>query len=206
MGKQPPGVPTGSQTALPPPNSLTCRPSIRVLEAIMDIALPAASLGHAVPQVGIHIGLHQPCGFSHAGSVQPGTLLCSHPSCCFTNRAMLINAFQNRAYPALRNFFKVTAFLLDSRRTPAPSFCPSKEILSTLSAFVLGSHHPVSWQKLAFPTGPLALPYLEMFLLPRSIGPLWESDITFDLYLIQNSWSWYLRCWHSSKVSFLVLP
>ena len=180
-------------------------PSTCILEAIMGIALPAASLGPAVPQVGIHVGLHQPCGFSRAGPVQPGTLLCSHPSCWFINSDAR-KCFQNWTYTTLSSFFKVTVFLLNSRRIPAPSFCPSKEIWSTLSAFVLGPHHPVSCQKLALPNGPLALPYLEIFLLPRSTGPLWESDITFDLYLIQNSWSQYLRCWHNSKVSFLVLP
>lgn len=186
LGRQRPRVPTGSQTALPLP---TLSPAAIHL-------CPGSHNGHcssccqpgpAVPQVGIHVGLHQPCGFSHAGPVQPGTLLCSHPSCCFINRVMPVSAFQNRAYTALSSFFKVTTFLLNSRRIPAPSFCPSKEIWSTLSAFVLGPHHPVSCQKLALPTGPLALPYLEMFLLRRSTGPLWESDITFDLYLIQNS-------------------
>lgn len=110
-GQAAPGGPYWVPDSPAPSNSLTCRPSIHVLEAIMGIALPAASLGSAVPQVGIYTGLHQPCGFSHAGLVQPGTLLCSHPSCCFTNRVTLINAFQNRACPALRNFFKVTAFL-----------------------------------------------------------------------------------------------
>lgn len=62
MGKQPPGVLLGPRQPCPL-NSLTASPSIHVLEAIMGIALPAASLGPAVPQVGIHLGLHQPCGF-----------------------------------------------------------------------------------------------------------------------------------------------
>lgn len=85
----------------------------------MGIALPAASLGPVVPQAGIHVGLHQPCGFSHAGPVQPGTLLCSHPSCWFI-KSDARECFQNWAYTTLSSFFKVTAFLLNSRRIPAP--------------------------------------------------------------------------------------
>lgn len=99
---------------------------------------------------------------------------------------MLVNAFRNWALCCSRHLLQSDGLFTKVSKSPPP-FCPPQEIWSSLPAFASEPHHPVSPPKLAFPTGTLALPDLEMtFLLPRSTGPLWESAITFDPYHIQN--------------------
>lgn len=85
--------------------------------------------------------------------------------------------------PCSPQLFQSDSLLPNSWRTPAPSFCPSKDIWSTSSAFVLGPHHPVSCQKLSVSNCSTNFPPTWNVSAPRSLGPLWDSDIC-DLYLI----------------------